>query len=73
MERKKLERINELSKLKQKRELTPEEALEQKTLRMEYIAEFRASMTGTLNNTVIKHPDGRIERVADRKKTDGKK
>ncbi len=73
MERKKLERINELSKLKRERELTPEEAKEQKELRMEYIAGFRASLTGTLENTVIKHPDGRIERVADRKKSDDKK
>ena len=73
MEQKKLERINELAKLKRERELTPKEAQEQKELREEYIAGFRASLTGTLDNTVIKHPDGRIERVADRKKVDGKK
>ena len=68
MERKKLERINELSRLKRERTLTPEEAVEQRTLRMEYIVEFRASMTGTLERTVIRYPDGKTERVADRKK-----
>ena len=73
MEQKKLERINELAKIKKERELTPEEAKEQKELREEYIAGFRASLRGTLDNTVIKHPDGSIERVADRKKSDDKK
>lgn len=72
MEQKKLERINELAKIKKERELTPEEAKEQKELREEYIAGFRASLRGTLDNTVIKHPDGSIERVADRKKSDDK-
>ena len=72
MEQKKLERINELAKIKRERELTPEEAAEQKALREEYIAGFRASLRGTLDNTVIKHPDGRIERVADRKKNEEK-
>ena len=73
MEQKKLERINELAKIKKERELTPEEAKEQKELREEYIAGFRASLRGTLDNTVIKHPDGSIERVSDRKKSDDKK
>ena len=72
MEQKKLERINELAKIKKERELTPEEAKEQKELRMEYIAGFRASLRGTLDNTVIKHPDGSIERVADRRKSNDK-
>ena len=73
MEQKKLERINELAKIKKERELTPEEAKEQQELREEYIAGIRASLRGTLDNTVIKHPDGSIERVADRKKSDDKK
>ena len=72
MEQKKLERINELAKLKRERELTPEEAEEQKVLREEYIAGFHASLTGTLEHTVIKHPDGSVERVSDRKKNDKK-
>ncbi len=70
MEKEKLERINELARLKRERELTPEEAAEQKSLRMEYIAGFRANMTNTLQNTVIKYPDGRVERVEDRKKSE---
>ncbi len=67
MERAKLERINELARLKRERSLSEEEACEQKALRMEYIAEFRASMTGILDNTVIKRPDGSVEKVSDRK------
>lgn len=67
MEKSRLERINELARLKRERELTQEEVDEQKALRMEYIAEFRASMTGILDNTVIKRPDGTVEKVSDRK------
>lgn len=67
MEKFKLERINELARLKRERTLTEQEAEEQKKLRMEYIAEFRASMTGILDNTVIKRPDGTIEKVSERK------
>jgi uncharacterized protein YnzC (UPF0291/DUF896 family) len=67
MEKSKLDRINELARLKRERELTEDEVSEQKALRMEYIAEFRASMTGILDNTVIKRPDGTVEKVSDRK------
>lgn len=67
MEKSKLDRINVLARLKRERELTEDEASEQKALRMEYIAEFRASMTGILDNTVIKRPDGTVEKVSDRK------
>lgn len=67
MEREKLERINELARLKRVRELSEEEALEQSVLRMEYIVEFRASMTGILDNTVIKRPDGSTEKVSERR------
>ena len=47
---------------------TPEELAEQQVLYKEYLAEIRASFGGTLENTVIKRPDGSVEAVKDRKK-----
>ena len=57
MEQKKLDRINELARKSKVEELTEEEKLEQKTLREEYIRDFRASLRGILNNTTIVSPD----------------
>ncbi len=71
MEKAKLDRINELAhKVKRGEQLTPEELEERAALRTEYIREFRASMTGILDNTVIVRPDGTREQVSDRTKTD---
>ena len=71
MEKAKLDRINELAqKVKRGEQLTPEELEERAALRTEYIREFRASMTGILDNTVIVRPDGTREQVSDRQKTD---
>ena len=69
MEQKKIDRINELArKAKTPEGLTPEELAEQQALYKEYIAEIRLSFGGTLENTVIKRPDGSVEAVKDRKK-----
>ena len=69
MEQAKLDRINELAhKVKRGDALTPEEMEERAALRTEYIREFRASMTGILDNTVIVRPDGTREQVSDRPK-----
>ena len=59
MNKEKIQRINELAKLSKERALTNEEAVEQKALRDEYIAEFRAQFRSTLENTVIQDPDGK--------------
>ena len=59
MEKAKIQRINELAKLSKERELTENEKAEQKALRDEYIAEFRAQFRSTLENTVIQDPDGK--------------
>ena len=53
MIQKKLERINELARLKKERELTPEELSEQAALRKEYIAEWRQSTISLLENTYV--------------------
>ena len=74
MEKEKLNRINELAaKVKRGEQLTPEELEERAALRTEYIREFRASMTGNLDNTVIVRPDGTREQVADRGQKDADK
>ena len=41
--------------------MTKEEKEEQAALRREYINEFRLSLGGILDNTVIKRPDGSVE------------
>ncbi len=53
MIQKKLDRINELARLKKQRELTPEELAEQAALRKEYIEEWRASTISLLENTFV--------------------
>lgn len=58
MEKKKVERINELAHLSKERALTEAELAEQKALREEYIQEFRAQFRATLENTVVQDPDG---------------
>ena len=63
MEQSKLNRINELSKKSKAEGLTEEEKAEQKVLRDEYIASFRASMRGILDNTYIQTPDGKKTKV----------
>ena len=73
MEQAKIDRINQLAaKVKRGEQLTPEELEERAALRTEYIREFRASMTGILDNTVIVRPDGTREQVSDRKENEKK-
>lgn len=67
MEKEKLDRINALAHKSKNEGLTEEEKAEQASLRAEYIAEFRAQFTGILDHTVIQYPDGRKEKVTDRK------
>ncbi len=55
-----ISRINELYHLSKERELTDEEALEQKNLRMEYVANIRANLKSQLDNIDIKEADGTI-------------
>ncbi len=70
MEQAKIDRINELARKKKAEGLTESELIEQAALRAEYIAEFRASMRGTLENTYIERPDGTRERVKSKKSSD---
>ena len=63
MEQSKIDRINFLARKSKTEGLSAEEKAEQDTLRKEYIASFRASMTGILDNTYIQRPDGTKEKV----------
>ena len=72
MEKEKLERINALARKSRTEEgLTDEERAEQAALREEYILEFRASMTGILDNTYIQRENGVREKLkrSDKKKS----
>lgn len=69
MEKAKMERISELTRISRKRPLTPAETEERELLRAEYLRDFRASMTGILDNSVIVRPDGSREKVSERKKS----
>ena len=63
MEKEKLNRINELARIKKERPLTPDEEAEKSILYKEYISEIRASFGATLDNTIIRRPDGTEERL----------
>ena len=59
MDKKKIDRINELAhKAKTPEGLTEDEKREQANLRLEYINSFKASLVGQLENTYIVRPDG---------------
>lgn len=58
MDKKKIERINELARKKKAGSLTEAEAAEQAELRHEYLTEFREGFKAMLDNTVIQEPDG---------------
>ncbi len=68
MEQSKIDRINALAKKAKAEGLTEEEKAEQKALRDEYIAAFRASFRGQLDNTVIQRPDGTRESLKGEKR-----
>ena len=68
MEREKVERINELARLKKLRALTPEEEAERGLLYKEYLADFKAGMQQTLERVRIQEEDGTL--TALQKKAD---
>lgn len=53
MEKEKMERISELTRLSRERELTPDELTERAVLRAEYIQDWRKSTINVLENTYI--------------------
>lgn len=68
----KLARINELAHKQKAEGLTEEEKAEQAILRDAYIKDFRESMRGILDNTVIQRPDGSREPLTRKEGNNGK-
>lgn len=58
MEKRKMERINELAKKSREEGLSEAERLEQKALRQEYVDAFRQSLTSQLDRVVLVEKDG---------------
>lgn len=69
MENSKLQRINELARLKKERALTPDEIAERDELRNEYLDEWRKGAIEILENTYIQTPDGKKHKL---QRKDGK-
>ncbi len=63
MENSKLQRINELARIKKNRELTAEETAERDALRKEYLDEWRKGAIEVLENTYIQTPDGKKHKL----------
>ena len=61
MDKKQIDRINELARKKKAEGLTEEELAEQAALRAQYIAEWRTNMQAMLDGVVIQRPDGTTE------------
>lgn len=69
MESERIERINELARLKKLRPLTSEEEAERGLLYKEYLADFRKGMEQTLDQVRIQEADGTLtplEKKADK-------
>ena len=69
MEKKKLDRLSELTAISRKRELTADEKSEREGLRNEYRRGVIANMQAQLDNTVIVRPDGSTVEVKNMKRS----
>ena len=63
MTEEKINRINELARIKKERELTAEETAERDALRKEYLDEWRKGAIEVLENTYIQTPDGKKHKL----------
>ncbi|MBQ8209389.1 MAG: DUF896 domain-containing protein [Clostridia bacterium] len=68
MEQSKIDRINELARKSKTAGLTDAEKEEQKILRAEYVASFKASLVNQLEHTTIVNPDGSRHKVTKKTK-----
>lgn len=67
MEKKDVERINELARKSKSAGLTPEEAEEQQKLRRQYLDEFKENLRLTLDNTYVVSPNGEKRKLEKKK------
>ena len=63
MEKKKIDRINELARKQKTEGLTEEESKEQFALRREYIEAYKQSLVSQLENIRIVEPDGSKHKI----------
>lgn len=68
MEQSRIDRINALARKSKAEGLTDEEKEEQRVLRAEYVAAFKASLVGQLEHTTIVRPDGSMHKIQKKKK-----
>ena len=68
MNQERLDRINELARKSKSVGLTEEEKAEQKTLRQDYLKDFRETLRGQIENITIVEPDGSLTPVRDLRK-----
>ncbi|MBQ8040847.1 MAG: DUF896 domain-containing protein [Lachnospiraceae bacterium] len=61
-----INRINELARKAKAEGLTEEEIKERDILRKQFIADFRANVSSTLNNVDIVNEDGTVENLGER-------
>jgi len=66
MDRKQIDRINELARKAKAEGLTPEEAQERAVLRRAYIDSAVGNLKGQLDNTYIMRPDGSKEKLSQK-------
>lgn len=69
MEKKKLDRLSELTAISRQRDLTDTESSEREALRAEYRQAALVNFTNTLEHTTIVEPDGSKIKVSDRKRS----
>ena len=67
MDKKQIDRINELARKKKAEGLTEEETKEQAALRAQYLAEFRANMEATLQAVRVEQADGTYKPLEKKK------
>lgn len=68
MERKRIDRINELAKKAKTVGLTEEETAERDKLRKEYVAAVRENLRGQLDNTYVVDEQGNKRKLTDLQK-----
>ena len=68
MEKKQIDRINELARKKKTVGLTEGEAEEQARLRSRYLAEFRANLQAMMDQVYIEREDGSYEKLEKKPK-----
>ena len=66
MDKKKIERINELARKKKAEGLTDEETREQAALHEEYLAGYRDNLRAMLDNIIVQETDGTLHPLRKR-------